>query len=378
LRPSRRFRAGLQCLLVGALIVLSIGGMPARADDSDTEDSLIDQYNTMIRDYRFGEAQSLLQKGVQSYPANPLFPLQLVSLQANIRAYVDLQQRIIDAERLNNPGRALRAARRILEVKPEQKGAQEAVDALAGKLSTELRVRLASARAFLERSEIEKARDDLDALLSMDPGDPQVRALLRDIEAKGTVLALARLEDVAGHLARLESWAADQKRSGSPPREDVRKFNAAVARGLEQNPGDPQLLAQARRGQDLLRNAQVAPADKSSQKTLQEIVSSHAEGPEQLLERGRTLLGQGQFGEAEQLFSQLARVGNLRQIPQAYLYQGIARLATIAASDVQGARQQRLRAISSFQNALRFDAAISLPTGYQKYARDLAEARQTL
>ncbi|MBV5277029.1 hypothetical protein JZU56_04270, partial [bacterium] len=88
--------------------------------------------------------------------------------------------------------------------------------------------------------------------------------------------------------------------------------------------------------------------------------------------------GQGQFGEAEQLFSQLARVGSLRQIPQAYLYQGIARLATISASDVQGARQQRLRAVSSFQNALRFDAAIALPAGYQKYARDLAEARQTL
>ena len=375
---SHRLRDGLLALLLCAWLGLLPGSAQALADDGESEDSLIDHYNTMIRDYRFGDAQKLLQQGMQSYPANPLFPLQLVSLQANIRAYVDLQQRIIDSERLNNPGRALRAARRILEVKPEQKGAQEAVDTLGSKVTAELHERLASARAFLERSEIEKARDDLDALLSIDPSDPEVRTLLRDIEAKGVALALARLEDVAGHLARLETWAADRKRSGPPPKEDVRKFNAAIAKGLEQNPGDPQLLAQARRGQELLRSAPVASADKTSQKALQETVSSHAEGPEQLLERGRALLGQGQFGEAEQLFSQLARVGSLRQIPQAYLYQGIARLATISASDVQGARQQRLRAVSSFQNALRFDAAIALPAGYQKYARDLAEARQTL
>ena len=95
-------------------------------------------------------------------------------------------------------------------------------------------------------------------------------------------------------------------------------------------------------------------------------------------ERGRTLLGQGQFTEADQLFSRLARIGNLRQIALAYLYQGIARLATLSASDVQGARQQRLRALSSFQNALRFDVVIQLPAGYEKYSRDLAEARQTL
>jgi tetratricopeptide (TPR) repeat protein len=356
----------------------AISSAPIYADDSTHEDSLIDQYNTMIRDFRFGDAQNLLQNSIQSYPANPLFPLQLVSLQANIRAYVDLQQRIIDAERINSPGRALRAARRILEVRPEQKGAQEAVDSLGSKVTLDLRERLAAARAFLERGEIEKSREDLDALLSIDPGDPEVRALLRDIEAKGVVLALARQEEVADHLAHLETWAADRKRSAQAPKEDVRKFNAALAQGLAQNPGDPQLLAQARRGQELLRTAQAASADKASQKTLQETVSSHVENPEQLLERGRSLLGQGQFGEAEQLFSRLARLGSLRQIPLAYLYQGIARLASISASDVQGARQQRLRAVSSFQNALRFDAAIPLPAGYQKYARDLAEARQTL
>ena len=366
-----------QAVLLGALLGLSIGIAPGWADEGENEDSLIDQYNTMIRDYRFGDAQNLLQKGMQSYPANPLFPLQLVSLQANIRAYIDLQQKIVDAERLNNPGRALRAARRILEVKPEQKGAQDAVDALGGKVSVDLQERLLSARALLERGNIEKARDDLDALLSIDPSDSEVRTLLHDIEAKGEVLALARQEEVAERLARLESWAVDRKRSTPPLGEEVRKFNAAVAKGLEQKPGDPHLLAQARRGQYLLRSTQIATADKSNQKNLQETVRSHTEGPEQMFERGRTLLGQGQFGEAEQLFSQLARVGNLRQIPQAYLYQGIARLATLSASDVQGARQQRLRAVSSFQNALRFDATSQLPAGYQKYAQDLAEARQT-
>ncbi len=373
---SRELRATLLSLLAG--VCFTMGMAPARSDENENEESLVDQYNTLIRDYRFVDAQNLLQKGVQSYPANPLFPLQLVSLQANIRAYIDLQQRIVDAERQSNPGRALRAARRILEVKPEQKGARETVDALGGKVSADLTERLKVARAALDRDDIEHARDALDVLLAIDPSDAAVRELLRDIDAKAALLALSRQAEVAAHLTRLEAWAADGKRGAPPPRDDVRKFNAAVAKGLEQNPGDPQLLAQAKRGQEILRNAQVAAVDKNSQKTLQESVSANTESPEQLLLRGRTLLGQGQFGEAEQLFSRLARVGSLRQIALAYLYQGIARLATISASDVQGARQQRLRAVSSFQNALRFDSVIQLPAGYEKYARDLAEARQTL
>ncbi len=371
--PLRRLRAVLL-----AWLLFACPGAGARADDGGNEESLIDQYNALIREYRFGEAQDLLQKGIQSYPRNPLFPLQLVSLQANIRAYVDLQQRIVDAERHNNPGRALRAARRILDIKPDQKGAREVVEELGGKVSSDLQERLKTARAALDRGDIEKARDGLDSLLSIDPTDPGVRALLRDIEERSATSARASQEEVAAHLARLETWFAGRKRGGPPAKEDVRKFNAAVAKGLEQNPGDPQLLAQARRGQDILHAAQAASADKTAQKILQETVSANTESADQLLERGRTLLGQGQFGEADGVFSRLVRTGNLRQVAFAYLYQGIARLATISAADVQGGRQQRLRALSSFQNALRFDAAIQLPAGYEKYARDLAEARQTL
>jgi Tfp pilus assembly protein PilF len=372
----RRIRTTLLTFLVLAYIGNSV--VPARAEDVQSDDHLIDEYNTMIRDFRFAEAQELLQKGIQTYPTNPLFPLQLVSLQANIRAYVDLQQKIIESERHSNPGRALRAARRILEVKPDQEGAKEIVATLGGKVSADLKEQLKSARVSLERGDIEKARDSLDALLSIDPSDREVRLLLRDIEASAAILALSRKEDVSGQLARLEAWSVDRKRNTRAPKDEIRKFSTAVAKSLEQNPGDPQLLAQAKRGQDILRTAPATSIDKSSQKDLQEAVNSNAESTDQLFNRGQTLLGQGQFAEAELLFTRLTRLGNLRQISQAYLNQGISRLATISASDVQGARQQRLRAISSFQNALRFDASISLPRGYEKYARDLAEARQTL
>lgn len=368
----------MRSLLTIALCVSALTVDPARAADGSDEEGLIDQYNALIREYRFGEAQDVLQKGIQAYPRNPLYPLQLVSLQANIRAYIDLQQRIIDAERQGNPSRALRAARRVLDMKPDHAGALQVIADLGGKVSSDLKERSASARAALERGELEKARDGLDTLLSIDPTAPEVRALLRDIEEKSAAQAQASQDDVAAQLVKLEAWAADHKRSSPPPREDIRKFNVALAKGLEQNPGNPQLLAQARRGQEILRAAPTATVDKTAQKTLQETVSSNAESPDQLLEHGRTLLGQGQFGEAESTFSKVVRLGNLKQVPLAYLYQGIARLATISASDVQGARQQRLRAISSFQNALRFDTAIQLPAGYEKYARDLAEARQTL
>ena len=352
--------------------------LSARAEDIPNDDRLVDEYNTMIRDFRFGEAQELLQKGIQTYPANPIFPMQLVSLQANIRAYVDIQQRIIESERHTNPARALRAAKRILEVKPDQDGAKEIVATLGGKVSSDLVERIKTTRASLEGGDIEKARDGLDALLSIDPSDPDVRNLLRDIDVKSASLARSRKEDVSGQLAHLEAWSADRKRSAQAPKDEIRKFNAAVAKGLEQNPGDPQLLAQAKRGQEILRTVPATSKDKTSQKSLQDTVNSNAESPDQLLGRGESLLGQGQFVEAELVFTRLARIGNPHQISQAYLSQGVARLATITASDVQGGRQQRLRAISSFQNALRFDASVSLPRGYEKYARELAEARQTL
>ena len=371
-----RTKVALLTLLVLAILVQ--GTLPAIAEDVQNDDRLIDEYNTMIRDFRFSEAQELLQKGIQAFPSNPLFPLQLVSLQANIRAYIDLQQRIIETERQTNPGRALRAAKRILAVKPDQEGAKEAVAMLGGKVSSDLMDRLKSARASLERGDIEKARDDLDILLTIDPSDPEVRILLRDIEANSAILARSHKEDVSGQLARLEAWSVDRKRNVQMPKEEIRKFNTAVAKGLQQNPGDPQLLAQAKRGQDILRTAPVTSLDRNSQKVLQEAVDSNVENPDQLFNRGQTLLGQGQFVEADLLFARLARIGSLRQISQAYLYQGISRLATVTASDVQGGRQQRLRAISSFQNALRFDASVGLPRGYEKYARDLAEARQTL
>ena len=371
-----QIRTALVSLL--AFSCIANGILPARADDVSSDDSLVDEYNTMIRDFRFGEAQELLQKGILTYPANPVFPMQLVSLQANIRAYVDLQQRIIESERQTNPGRALRAAKRILEVKPDQEGAKEIVATLGGKVSSDLVERLKSARASLERGDIEKARDGLDVLLGIDPSDPDVRLLLRDIEINSAALARSRKEDVSGQLARLEAWSADRKRSVQAPKDEIRKFNAALAKGLEQNPGDPQLLAQAKRGQEILRTAPATSLDKTSQRNLQDSVNSNAESPDQLLGRGQALLGQGQFVEADLVFTRVARIGNPRQISQAYLNQGVARLATITASDVQGGRQQRLRAISSFQNALRFDASISLPRGYEKYARDLAEARQTL
>ncbi|MDA8428378.1 MAG: tetratricopeptide repeat protein [Geobacteraceae bacterium] len=99
-----------------------------------------------------------------------------------------------------------------------------------------------------------------------------------------------------------------------------------------------------------------------------------AESTDALMKKGQALLERGKFHDATGIFEKLTRTRGYKHIAMAYVYLGITTLARINPAQVIEAKTLHLKGIASFQNALRFDRAISLPAGYGKYKHQFAEA----
>lgn len=102
------------------------------------------------------------------------------------------------------------------------------------------------------------------------------------------------------------------------------------------------------------------------------------ETPDAQMKRGQALLDSGRFDEAAGIFEKLTRIHGNKHIATAYVYLGITTLARINPAKVIEAKKLRLKGIASFQNALRFDRAVSLPAGYGKFKGQFAEALKQL
>lgn len=364
----------LVCVAKFALIFLALTCTGVHAEGS--EDDFIEDFNKLVREYRFAEAQGILDKAIVAHPNNMLFPMQLVSFKATLRGYVDVQQSIIDDESVTNPGRALRAAQRIMAVQPGHERAKNVIANLSNEVTRRVDALLNQCRNELDRGDTEAARETLATLLSLDPSEPRTRALLNALD--GTAEDRVRLQEseVRNTLAKIEVTSKSGRLTGAV-KEDARRLQRAVERGLIQKPGDEQLVALARRAQTVLGKA-ASVEEQQVAKALDKAVAVYGESHAQQVERGKKLLSEGRFSDAETLFSNLVRSGGVAQIAASYIYQGIARLAQTRSADITAARQQQLKARASFVNALRFDAGVFLPAGYEKYARELSEARQLL
>lgn len=367
-------RGNVACSFRIILIVWTLVCINVQAETS--EDGFIEDFNRLVREYRFAEAQNVLDKAVAAYPGNMLFPMQLVSFKATLRGYVDVQQGIIDDEDRTNPGRALRAAQRILAVQPGHERAKSVVAALSSEVTRRVDLLLDQCRNELDRGDTDAARETLATLLSLDPTEPRTRALLTALDGSAEDRVRAQEKEIRSTLAKIEVTGKSGRLVGAN-KEDVRRLQRAVERGLIQKPGDEQLVALARRAQTVLGKA---PSVEEQQvaKALDKTVAVYGESHAQQLERGKKLLSEGRFSDAESLFSNLVRSGGVAQVAISYVYQGISRLAQTRVSDITAARQQQIKARASFVNALRFDAGVILPLGYEKYARELSEARQLL
>ena len=363
----------LRGFLFGALLCASSIGQVAFAQGGD--DALISEFNRLVREYRFPEALEVLNQGVQAHPDNPVFPMQLVSFQATIRGYVEGQEKILKDEYTRNPGRALRAAQRILTVQPAHSLARRASDELADEVSRKVSPLLSTARDQLQRGDLDAGRDTLEELLALDPLSPQVRSLLTTLESMSETSVRKRQDEVRQVLARIE--LANGKNSRSPRKSDLVQLQRSVEKALVQRPGDQGILALAQRASEVLAQ-KGGKEEGASRQALAATVAANRETLDQQFNQGRRLLAEGHFAEAESLFSKLTRTASVAKVAEAYVFQGIARLASVTTADVSLARQLQLKARASFVNALRFDPAAILPTGYDKFAQNFAEARQVL
>ena len=102
------------------------------------------------------------------------------------------------------------------------------------------------------------------------------------------------------------------------------------------------------------------------------------ETPEALMKKGQALLDSGKFDEAAGIFDKLTKIHGNNGIAMAYVYLGVTTLARINPAKVIEAKKLRLKGVASFQNALRFDRAVSLPVGYGKFKNQFAEALKQL
>lgn len=340
------------------------------------EEAVADKFNRLVREYRFSEAQAVLDEAVVKYPANPIFPMQLVSFRATQRAYVDLQQNIVEENSTDNPGRALRAAQRILAVQPDHVQAGKAIALLSDEVSRRTEPLLSKCQDELSRGDTDAARETVTVLLSLNPADPRIRGLLSRIDEKIDDNVRAQEEEVRKTLSKIEILAKGQHGTAEKKKEALR-LQQTVVRSLADKPGDQNMIALARRAQSVLSQGQ-SKDEKAASAALAAAVVTHEETPEQKMDRGKRLLSEGRFSEAEEIFSGLVRSGNFARIAHSYIYQGIARLAQVRTSDVVGARQQLMKARTSFVNALRFDANAAIPPEYEKYSRDFSEARHFL
>jgi Sel1 repeat len=118
--------------------------------------------------------------------------------------------------------------------------------------------------------------------------------------------------------------------------------------------------------------------EKKREEVREEKRKEAAETPDALLIKGQALLDSGRFDEAAGIFERLTRTHGNKSIAMAYVYLGITTLARINPAKVIEAKKLRLKGITSFQNALRFDRAVSLPAGYGKFKDQFAEALKQL
>src|SRR5512133_42510 len=132
--------------------------------------------------------------------------------------------------------------------------------------------------------------------------------------------------------------------------------------------------AAARRAEKEAKEAIAKKRDEAREEKLKE----QLETPDAQMKKGQALLDGGKFDEAAGVFEKLTRTHGNKSIAMSYVYLGITTLARINPAKVREAKKLRLNGIANFQNALRFDRAVSLPAGYGKFKDQFAEASKQL
>jgi len=156
---------------------------------------------------------------------------------------------------------------------------------------------------------------------------------------------------------------------------------------LRDNPGDEDLLALVRKAGRVIASLQekMKPPqpqkgkieDKAVSDLPEEIPDDHDPGEDDY-RKAQTLFQGGRYDEAARYFEKATKIRGSGYIASAYIYLGISNLARINPANINEARKLHLKGLAYFQNALRFDDAIALPAGFDKYQSVFEEAKRRL
>jgi tetratricopeptide (TPR) repeat protein len=232
------------------------------------------------------------------------------------RAYYQLQMKYISAFEKKEPGAALTAERRLKEQFPSDVELSQLETRLTELTANQLNPLVLQAEQALSNGDRDLFRNRLGQIMSVEFKEQQLRDLL--------ALYWRRV----GRVEKEAKEAKEAKEVIVKKRDEVREEKRKEA----------------------------------------------ADTPDAQLKRGQALFDSGKFDEAAGIFEKLTRTHGNKNIAMAYVYLGITTLARINPAKVIEAKKLRLKGINSFQNALRFDRAVSLPAGYGKFKDQFAEA----
>jgi len=253
--------------------------------------------------------------------ANPVLAYSESQPDETSRAYYRLQMKFISSSESNEPVAALTALRRLKEQFPSDVELSQLELRLTELAAHQLNPLVLQAEQALSNGDQDTFRNRLGQIMSVEFNEQQLRALLA---------LYWRRADAAAR--RAEKEAKEAKEVIAKKRDEAREEKRKEA----------------------------------------------AETPDALMKKGQALLDSGKFDEAAGIFEKLTRTHGNKRIAMAYVYLGITTLARINSAKVIEAKKLRLKGIASFQNALRFDRAVSLPAGYGKFKGQFAEALKQL
>ena len=308
------------------------------------------------------------------------------SKDASLQTYVETQQAILNTNKEKHPVMALRACSKLRELDPDAAKMSDTCNALARLNTEKMKPRFDEARASLDSKDLNRFRNLLDPLLNPDFDETQLSRLIagawrlteeENRTAEKSVQEQLRLLEAAGRTVTHRTANAGQINKL------INAFREAVWQAMRDNPDDPALAALLRKGNRVI--AVILQKMKAPSPPEDRTVSEPSEEPQEEVDPGeedyakaRDLFNGGHFREAEALFEKTTKARGSRYIASAYIYLGIGQLARINPANVNDARKRHLKGLACFQNALRFDSAITLPAGYDKYQPEFSKAREQM
>jgi hypothetical protein len=355
-------------------------------------EDMLGEYNEYIRLYRFKNALDILRNCSERCPQQKdICLLQSISLKATMRNYIDVQLKTAREAKEANPGGAIRAYRRVLEIagaysEKSEAAVSEAERELPGlnsEVDREMAVLVRNGEQAITAFRFDRLRDIIYKLYLLDYGSTKAQDLSQSASKKIDEYISNESKEIDRLLQTLDETVSATAKISSPGnrrRENriskvTQTINNKIEAALAVKPGDERI--------NQLYVRAVSTKDQAQGKGLKiQLIAPDkqlTESPEKVLQEALTDIGKRKYGQAvENLERSIARVNfDKDDLCAAYVYLGIAYASQIKeerANTLEGG-SVRSAAIRAFRRALSFNPNLQLPKGHDNFKPLLEESR---